>query len=154
MMIVKMKGMTKTIKGIKSHSLNVGKKVSSNMKKAGLLLQRESQKIVPVDKSNLRGSAFTRSYGIGIKTHVTIGYTANYAAYVHEDLTKAHGEDYNTKYAAEIAASHEKGRDTKGRFTKISRRYHARKPDEQAKFLEKPARINRRKILRIIAGKK
>ena len=140
MMIVKMKGMTKTIKGIKSHSLNVGKKVSSNMKKAGLLLQRESQKIVPVDKSNLRGSAFTRSYGIGIKTHVTIGYTANYAAYVHEDLNAAHGEQYNIKYASEIASSKEQGR--KG--------FHLRKPEEQNKFLEAPARRLRRRILRMI----
>jgi hypothetical protein len=51
---------------------------------AGLTLQRESQRLVPVDYGLLKSSAFTRSTGAGFSTVVTIGYTAAYALYVHE----------------------------------------------------------------------
>src|ERR1044072_1838716 len=52
--------------------------------KAGLRLQAESQKMVPVEYGPLKASAFTRADGTGFATIVTVGYTAAYAAYVHE----------------------------------------------------------------------
>jgi len=54
------------------------------LKRAGLLLQRESQKIVPVDTGNLKASAFTRLEGSGWKAAAIVGYTAIYAVWVHE----------------------------------------------------------------------
>lgn len=65
---------------------------------------------------------------------VVVGYTQNYAVYVHEDLTKAHGAAFNVKHAAEIASGEE----------------HTRGADQQAKFLERPARENRQEYAAIV----
>jgi hypothetical protein len=61
------------------------KRITVGLKRAGLFVQRESQRLVPVDTGNLKASAFTRT----IKTasgdvDVLVGYTAAYALYVHE----------------------------------------------------------------------
>lgn len=100
--------------------------VQRGLTKAALQLQRDSQAIVPVDIGNLKNSAFTRREGSGFKTVMTVGYTAAYAVFVHEILTNAHGAAYNAKHSAEIAAGLE----------------HSRGPNQQAKFLEQPARQN------------
>jgi hypothetical protein len=68
------------------------------------------------------------------RPQVTVGYTAKYAIYVHEDLELRHGADYNAWYAEEIEAGIK----------------HARGENQQAKFLEQPFRQNRRKYLAII----
>ncbi len=126
------------------------KGVERGLKRAGLFLQRESQKIVPVDLGNLRATAFTRQKGTGVKTVVIVGYTARYAVIVHEDLEAAHGEAYNRKYAKQIAAG--PGREKKtGRFIKGKKaRFKARGPNQQAKFLERPLKDNRKKMAMII----
>lgn len=98
--------------------------------KAGLFLQRESQKRVPVDTGNLKASAGTRAVGHGWFTDVIVYYTASYAVYVHENTLAAHGAVYNMLYP-----------DKKPRGE-----------NQQAKFLETPARVHREKILAIIAG--
>jgi hypothetical protein len=67
---------------------------------------------------------------------VRVGYTVDYALWVHEDLTKSHGQDFNILHAAEIAAGTE----------------HPRRPQERAKFLEEPLRQNKREYQRIIEG--
>lgn len=61
-----------------------GDKVARGLKKAGLFLQRESQKVVPVDTGALKNSAGTRSEGSGWDTDVVVFYTQSYAVYVHE----------------------------------------------------------------------
>ena len=94
------------------------------LKKAGLLLQRESMKLVPVDHGVLRGSAFTRVTGTGSKTDVQVGYTASYAIYVHENLDAAHGKQFNAKYRKEIANG----------------QMRSRGANQSAKFLERPYR--------------
>lgn len=55
---------------------------------------------------------------------VVVGYTAKYALFVHEDLEATHGEAFNQKHAADIAAGREE----------------ARGPNQQAKYLEMPFR--------------
>jgi hypothetical protein len=105
---------------------------------AGEFLLRESQKLVPVDYGNLKASAFIRTNG---HLQVTVGYTANYAVYVHEDLDKKHGQSFNIYYAAEIA-KHPKH----GPFR------HDRGPDQNAKFLEMPARRYVPEMRAIIRG--
>lgn len=50
---------------------------------AGLELQRQSQDIVPVEFGVLKASAFTRQ---SQKNEVSVGYTALYALYVHEQI--------------------------------------------------------------------
>jgi hypothetical protein len=62
--------------------------MSKGLKRAGLFVQRESQKICPVDTGALRNSAFTRHTGQGADTVVEVGYTQNYAIFVHERYTR------------------------------------------------------------------
>jgi len=104
----------------------------------GKHLQRVSQEIVPVDLGSLRGSSFCRNVGgRGFDTDIVVGYgseAANYAVFVHEDLNKKHGREFNIKYAKEIAAG----------------KMNNRGENQQAKFLESPARSERRIIIKII----
>lgn len=51
----------------------------------GLIIQRESQRRVPVEYGNLRASAYTRR-ALTDETAVEVGYTASYALDVHENL--------------------------------------------------------------------
>ena len=138
MMIVKVMGAKQVVKRLHMADKMGQAKFIARLGVAGRFLQRESQKIVPVDKTNLKGSAYTRVIPKGWKSDAIVGYTAKYAVYVHEDLNKAHGAAYNNKYAKQIAAK------VKG--------FKRKKPEEQAKFLERPARLHRRTILKILAG--
>ena len=65
---------------------------------AGLFLQRESQKIVPVDTGNLRRSADTRAEGTGFDTAVIVSYGANYALWVHEQVQNRHAPGKSAKF--------------------------------------------------------
>ena len=78
--------------------------VERGLKRAGLFLQRESQLIVPVDTGNLKGGAFTRKVsGIGFDADVVVGYVADYAVYVHEDLQARHQPGKQAKYLEQPA---------------------------------------------------
>lgn len=66
--------------------------------KAGLLLQRMSQQIVPVDTAALKNSAFTREGGTEMEPEVRVGYTQAYAVFVHENLEARHKEGKVAKY--------------------------------------------------------
>ncbi len=131
-------GIDEIIKNLKRIDAQIARGVARGLKRGGLLLQRESQKIVPVDKGPLKASAFTRNVGgSGFKTDIIVGYTAGYAVYVHEDLEAAHGAAFNEKYAKQIANSKNK-------------RFRSRGVNQQAKFLEQPARQLKQEILKII----
>jgi hypothetical protein len=135
---------------------------------AGLYLQRESMKIVPVDYGNLKASAFVRADGnyIGAagqtvampidgpspssKFSVQVGYTAPYAIFVHENLDAVHGAAFNAKYAAQLAAAQNARRKRSGGTTGPFR--HNRGENQQAKFLEGPFRRNQQTIKAIIAA--
>jgi len=114
------------------------KGLKRGLMKAGLALQRESMKIVPVQTGNLRRSAFTRPEDGGLA--VAVGYTAAYAIYVHENLDAAHGSVFNQKHADKIAKA-------KGPARKI---WFNRGPEQQAKFLEKPFREQRGRLVQIV----
>ena len=93
------------IKGVKEVLLNIrkfkplmGNNIARGLKRAGLYLQRESQKIVPVEFGNLKNSAFTRAEGTGWNTVVLVGYTMFYAVYVHENLEARHAPGKTAKY--------------------------------------------------------
>lgn len=51
----------------------------------GLVIQGESQRRVPVEYGNLRGSAYTRR-AMDDPRAVEVGYTAAYAIFVHENM--------------------------------------------------------------------
>ena len=85
-------------KGIEAARKRIEQAFSRGLVKAGLFVQRESQKIVPVDTGNLKNSAFTRKFGSGRLTVVVIGYTAAYAIFVHEDDQARHKEGKEYKF--------------------------------------------------------
>lgn len=116
--------------------------------RCGLLLQAESQKIVPVDYGFLKNSAFTRKEGSTDLPAIVVGYTSVYAIYVHENLEAAHGVVFNQKYAAELAHAAKLRKQRKG-GTKGPFR-HDRGPDQQAKFLERPFRRLRQTFVAIV----
>lgn len=90
------------------------------LKMAGLRLQRESQRVVPVDFGPLKASAYTRQKGTGVMTVVEVGYTAAYALEVHENV-------------AMRGRGHPRQAPSKGN-------YWDPKGRGQAKFLEEPLR--------------
>ena len=81
------------------------KAVEMGLKVAGLYVQQESQKLVPVDTGILRSSAFTRAEpekGGGFDTEIRVGYTAEYAIYVHEILTSYHAPPTTARFLAKV----------------------------------------------------
>jgi len=145
MKMFELKGLPQVLSKLKGATTDIKNDAGRGLKKGGLFLQRESQKIVPRQLGNLANSAFTRSQGSGLQTDVTVGYTAEYAAYVHEDLDKAHGKEFNVKHADEIANASKKARTAAGGLFN-------RGEEQQAKFLETPARTKRTEMLAIIAA--
>jgi hypothetical protein len=103
--------------------------IERGLKMAGVGVLRASQHIVPTDLGVLKATGHVRHEGRGFETVVIIGYGTDYGIYVHEELEKAHGEAYNTKYAAQIKAR------AKYWYKGDWRTYHKRRPQEQAKFL-------------------
>jgi hypothetical protein len=91
--------------------------------------------VTPIDTGKLADSQAILYEGQGFNTVGHIQYTDPKAAAVHEDLSFRHGEVYNQHYATEIAMG-------------IT---HARRPQEQAKFLEAPLRDNQAMLQKIIA---
>jgi len=60
---MKVEGLNKILTNLKELPLAqgaIGKGVERGLKKSGLMIFRESQKEVPVDTGNLKGSSFTR----------------------------------------------------------------------------------------------
>lgn len=90
------------IKGLQRAFKVTGKRhakgLEIGLKRAGLFLQRESQKIVPVEFGVLKNSAFTRAEGSGFGTVVRVGYEASYAIFVHENLEAAHKPGKQAKF--------------------------------------------------------
>lgn len=105
---------------LKASQANVAAGVQKGLLLAGLRLQRESQRKVPVDFGPLKASAYTRQKGTGVNTEVFVGYTASYALHVHEQVAM------KLKGLPRKAPSKGRYWDPQGRA--------------QAKFLEEPAR--------------
>lgn len=119
-----------------------GRNFERGMIKGGTILFRAAQEIVPVDQGPLRASGSVRKVGRGLKTEMRIGYSAEYALLVHESLEFAHGEEFNIKYARQIA--------NKDLQPWNGKAFHKRGPNQQAKFLERPAREKKTLIIKTI----
>jgi hypothetical protein len=92
---------------------------------------------------NLKTSGFVRDVTADPKKpDIIVGYTAQYAIFVHENLEATHGGAYNTLHADDIANPNRKHTAASGNF--------ARGTNQQAKFLERPMREERSKLLKII----
>lgn len=147
--LCEVEGVADVLVKLNEHRRDLGRKVENGLVRAGLTLQALSQKLVPVQFGVLKASAFTRNVasltsetgGDGWQADVVVGYTANYAVYVHENLEAAHGKEFNVKHAAEIEGAMADGRDT------VASGLFYRGEQQQAKFLERPAREARRLLM-------
>lgn len=111
--------LNKEISGIKGRSL-------AGLYEAGLKIEAASNERAPSEYGNLRGSSYTRKSLSG-DLSVEIGYTASYAAYVHENL--------EMKLKGELRPS------GLGKYWG---------PKGENKFLEKTVRINEANIIKIV----
>lgn len=145
--ITRVEGLEAIKANLKAYSVRQGLAAERGLLKAGFYLQRKSQQIVPVEFGVLKASAFTRPVsGAGLGVVVGVGYTAEYAPFVHENPDAAHGAEYNKKHGLGVK------RDEAGRFLKGSGAHsNARGPNQQYKFLEKPMREEKDKLFSIIA---
>ena len=136
-MIVKVKGIKTVINRWNRTNKGVGRRAARGLKAGSKFLYDKSQELVPVDKGDLKRSGYYRNIGkrSGMGAIYAIGYTSDYAVWVHEDTRAAHGKAFNIKYASEIASS----------------RYASKRPEERSKYLSYPARKYKRTIRRIIA---
>ena len=92
-------GVSSIMAKLRVGGLQQGMIMESRLKKAGLFVQRESQKVVPVEFGVLKNSAFTRKLkGVGFTADIIVGYTAHYAVYVHENLQARHKSGKTAKY--------------------------------------------------------
>jgi hypothetical protein len=166
-MLVQVKGVQEVLNRLKNVDRRLAGRVESGLKKCGLHLLRESQKIVPVQTGILKSTGITRKVsGMGFSTDVVVSYGAglNYAVLVHEipgiDLSSpvTHGELFNIKHADEIATTGKMIKLKSGRMkwkpltaagTAAGGMFPRRK-EEQYKFLEKPMREGRDALLRIL----
>lgn len=100
---MKLKGVKEIVKRLHTVAGETAKGMEKGLVKAGAFLLRESQKIVPVDTGALKNSGFVRKDGEGFKTDVTVGYTMEYAIYVHENLDARHARGKQAKYLEDPA---------------------------------------------------
>jgi hypothetical protein len=162
MKIVKVTGINTVIRNLTKSKAKIASGVGRGLKKGGKFLQKKSTEIVPVQIGNLKASCFCRNVGgRGFDTDIVVGYTAKYAVYVHEDLSKAHGKEFNIKHADEIARAGRWSSSLKTGKTTFKPKKGLQKgtaqggmfprgENQQAKFLEQPARQYRRKIIKMI----
>lgn len=121
---IKLEGVGNVMKALRRYKNKTAIRFQKALGAAAEYLHQKSGEIVPIDKGDLWKTSLVRREGEGLKTQMIVAYTAPYAVFVHEDLNASHGAAFNVKHIALIVAG----------LT------HARRPGEQAKFLEKPCR--------------
>ena len=101
--LIHVTGVKAVVAKLQRYKVAQGVATHKNLMKAGRYIQRESQMIVPVDTGNLKNTAFTRNVGgPGLLADVIVGYTAEYAIYVHEDPNAAHKEGKTHKFLEKV----------------------------------------------------
>lgn len=118
--LCKVEGVPALLRSLEEVKRDYQKAIGAGLKEAGLFILLKSQELVPIEYGNLRGSGFVRSSGSGIKTEVRVGYTAEYAVWVHELVESLHGAAYNAAYIVVKKGTGKSGkiRGAKGRFLK------------------------------------
>ena len=101
--IMRLRGVPQVVAKLKREKGMTGDRIAVGLKTAGLFIQRESQLLCPVEFGFLVNSAFTRSWGSGFETTVQVGYTAEYALYVHEILDNYHKPPTQAKFLEQPA---------------------------------------------------
>lgn len=81
-MAISVKGLEDINKKLRKIAKESPKAVEAGAYAGGLLVQREAQLGTPVEYGNLQGSAYTQRIPLGVE----VGFTAEYALFVHENM--------------------------------------------------------------------
>jgi len=87
---IKLGGLAEHVRKLNEDIKKTGAVTKGGLIKAGLLIQRESQKQVPVDKGNLKAGAYTQYEDTPQGPRVAIGYIAVYSVVQHEEMGFEH----------------------------------------------------------------
>ena len=88
----KLIGLDKVLRNFNKEIDKIKTKTNKGLMEASMFIFSESKRNVPVDLGFLRSSAYVEHHtSFGGYYHSTIGYTASYAVYVHENLNAKHG---------------------------------------------------------------
>ena len=138
---VKVKGLDATLKNLNRVIEQTEGNVRKGLSKAGLFIKAEAVERAPIDYGTLRGSAFSQISSISFsgQAFVKVGFTAKYAAWVHEMPMTLKGkprEDFGkTREGVSFGGGSGKGVYWQG---------------GENKFLEKAVKWNLKQILNII----
>jgi len=78
--------------------MEASKALQLGLNMGGLFLQRESQKLVPIDTDTLRLSAQTRPDPINGRPSTVVEYGTDYGIYVHKNLEARHAPGTQAKF--------------------------------------------------------
>ena len=101
--MAKLLGVSKVRRQLKQARKRHASRVRPSLIRGGLLLQRFSQQIVPVEFGILKNTANTRAEGDGFDTEVIVSYGTDYAVHVHENPNARHKPPTRYKYLEEPA---------------------------------------------------
>jgi hypothetical protein len=82
--MIKIKGKKQVLKNLNRAIIKIEGNTEKGMLAAGLFVENESNEIVPQDLGALINSSFTSVGRVAKRIVARIGYTINYAAFVHE----------------------------------------------------------------------
>ena len=136
-----MKGIDEVLKNLNKEIKGIEGRTRAGMKKAGMLVERESMKECPVVTSNLKNSHYSEAFNTPKGPGCEIGFTAVYAPFVHENPRAGKTGGFSPKgveYKAPINPSGK--RSTQAVFSAVGK----------WKFLEDPLKKNAHRILEII----
>lgn len=84
-----MKGLEQTLKNLNKKVVAIKGVTVDGLLAGGLIVQGDAQRHVPVEYGVLRQSAYTRKVRGGDSPLVEVGFSAEYAPWVHENLAMA-----------------------------------------------------------------
>ena len=87
-MSIRVTGLSETLTKLNASSVGIKGKTFAGLIRGGEIVKRESMLKSPVDTGNLKASSFITIGKMG-KT-IFVGYTAEYAIFVHEDENAHH----------------------------------------------------------------
>ena len=85
-----MMGKSEALKNLNKELRAIKGKTIEGLTVSAMLVRSRSQALTPVDTGNLKASTYNASGGTSDKPVVEVGYTADYAVKVHEDLGVYH----------------------------------------------------------------
>jgi hypothetical protein len=86
--MAKLKGIEQINKNLRKVLKSKEQDLTNSMMRAGMMIEGESNKLVPVDTGTLRATSYTQRID---KNSIQVGYTALYAPAVHESPMKLKG---------------------------------------------------------------